>query len=554
MTIEKVKSICQSRLRELGLDYDLKYQERVKEELSDLAVWEKIGVAKATRLLSSVGDHPPAKTNKSASLILFLIGLTEVDPIKDGLPLRRDLIQCDSPPDIDTDFDPEIRDIVKAKVVDTFGKDNVCSIGTYQTYKTRAVIVEVAKALGYDGNEISAITKELEPLKAFEGEDGEECIVDKMPFDQVCSHYPALKEYLDKHPDILRHALVLRNQVRNTGRHAGGLIISDLALKDKIPVFQTSDGDIVSSWSESGNASELSSVGLIKYDILGLKNLTVVSDCVKLIEETRGIKLRKADIPINDREAIRLEARSDLVGIFQFENPATKEIVDAVGVDCLNDISAVTSLLRPGPKDMGMHMEYADRKNGKKQYKIKECLKPILLETYGVLTYQEQAMRISRALAGFTGPESNKLRKLMGKKKPEEIKKMREKFVQGSQPKIDSGEFTLEEVEEMWKLIESFAGYAFNKCLCPSSVVETPGGLRLLKEIRIGDMVLTPGNVYAEVVDVIDSGNQELWEFTTSSGKMIRCTLSHKFLCSDGVVRSMRDVIDGDYDIVSEDE
>ena len=553
MTIEKVKSICENKLKSLFLDSDPNYSERMKEELADLLVWEKIGVAKASRILDRVGNTPAAKTNKSASLVLFLLGLTEIDPVKSNLPLRRELVQCDSPPDIDTDFDPEIRDIVKAKVVEVFGKDKVCSIGTYQTYKTRAVIVEVARALGYDVKEAMEVTKELEPLKAFEDEDGEECIVDKMPFDQICTHYPALRTYLDKYPEILRHALVMRNQVRNTGRHAGGLIISDLDLKDKIPVFKTSDGDIVSSWAESGSASELSSVGLIKYDILGLKNLTVVSDCVKLIKSNRGIDLKKKDIPIDDHEAIKIQARSDLVGIFQFENPATREIVDAVGMDSLNDISAITSLLRPGPKDMGMDMLYADHKNGRKSFTIKECLKPILEETMNILVYQEQSMRISRVLAGFSGPEANKLRKTMGKKKLDEMVKMHNKFIKGSQPRIDSGEFTLAEVEDMWKLIESFAGYGFNKCLCPSSVVETPCGFKKMQSLVIGDQVMVPSGVFVKVVDIIDSGCKFLFRFKTSGGRLIRCTEHHKFLCYElGIAIPIIDIFKKGLSIVSE--
>jgi DNA polymerase-3 subunit alpha len=413
----------------------------------------------------------------AGSLVSYCLKLTDIDPMEHGLLFERFLDESrPDPPDIDTDFDPRIRDRVKDEIVRFFGEKNTCSIGTYQTYKTKAVILDVARALGLDIHEANSVTKKMDSLQSFENADGDEEKVDQMSFDDLAEHYPELLEYFYKYPEVLFHAEVLRNQVKNMGKHAGGVIISDLDLTGRIPVLRAGGknnkgGTIISAWAESGSASELSSVGLVKFDVLGLTNLPVISDCIALIKKTHGIGLRRKEIPLDDREAIRMGAKQDLVGIFQFESPATKPIVEAVDMESLNDVSAITSLLRPGPKDMGMDMEYAERKKGK-SYDMPGFMREALKDTYGVVTYQEQAMNLSKLLAGFTGPEANKLRKAIGKKIPELMEEMKGKFIKGSKKRIDAGEITESEVLEVWDLLESFAGYGFNKshAVCYSAI------------------------------------------------------------------------------------
>lgn len=404
----------------------------------------------------------------AGSLVSYSLGLTQVDPIEYGLLFERFLEEGrPDPPDIDTDFDPRIRDWVKAHIVEVFGANKVCSIGTYATYKTRAVILDVARALGENLAEVSAVTKRIEPLRAFEDETGEEQKVDQMDFDDICEHYPELKAYFEAHPEVRRHAEILRNQVKNMGTHAGGVIISDLDLQDRIPVCRDKNGQVVSTWGESGSVQELSAVGLVKYDILGLNNLPIISDCVKLIEKTTGQHIARADIPISDREAILLGSKKDLVGIFQFENPVTKPIADKVGMESLMDIAIVTSLIRPGPMDAMIGMEkapfaFAARKHGE-PYEAPEFIRQALKDTYGIMVFQEDVMRLSRVLSGFTAPEANKLRKAAGKKIKELMDSIRERFVSGAKSHIDAGEITQKEVEDIWEQIETFAGYGFCK-------------------------------------------------------------------------------------------
>ena len=451
-----------------------KYVERLRYEFDVITklgwadyflIMEKIITMAKEEFYEEVGEWAIGYGRGSASgcLISWCLGLTDCDPIEHGLLFERFLDEGrPDPPDIDTDFHPAIRQKVKDKIVDMFGVEKTCSIGTYQTYKTKAVIIDVARALGYDVVEANQVTKEMDSLKSFESDDGEEEIVDKMEFDELCNHYPQLDEYFEKYPDVKIHASVIRNQVKNMGKHAGGVIISDMNLAGQIPVQSDKDGSIISSWAESGNTAELSEVGLVKYDILGLNNLPIIADCVRLVKENKGIEIKRSEIPLDDKKAIRMESKNDLFGIFQLENPGTKPIVDQVGMESLADVSAITSLLRPGPKDMGMHLEYAERKAGA-PYDVIPCLDWIFKDTYGILVYQEQMMQISQELCGFDGPMANKLRKACGKKIKELMDSIKEKFIEGAQPKIDSGEVTLEQVEQLWELIVSFARYGFNK-------------------------------------------------------------------------------------------
>jgi DNA-directed DNA polymerase III PolC len=480
----------------------------------------------------------------AGSLVSYCLGLTDVDPMEYGLLFERFLEEGrPDPPDIDTDFDPRYRDWVKKHIVEVFGTKKVCSIGTYATYKTRAVIIDVARALGENLAEVMAVTKRIEPLRAFEDEAGEEHKVDQMPFDDICEHYPELQAYFDAHPAVRRHSEILRNQVKNMGTHAGGVIISDLDLPDRIPVCKDKNGLVISTWGESGSLQELSAVGLVKFDILGLNNLPVISDCIKMIEKTTGHHIARADIPISDREAIYLGSKRDLVGIFQFENPVTKPIADAVGMESLEDVAAITSLIRPGPMDadidgVRMPLEYARRKQGG-DFESPDFIRKALASTYSLIVYQEDVMRISRVLSGFTAVESNKLRKAAGKKIRELMVSIREKFIAGAKTRVDAGEITQEEVVKIWEQIETFAGYGFNKSVDIETPVWCNDVVSKVGNVRPGDVVRCVVNgqiVKTEVVANHDHGVLPAFEVDFGDGKKVVCSIFHKFETPDGKV------------------
>ena len=236
----------------------------------------------------------------AGSVVSWCLGITDVDPIRYDLLFERflDASRTDMP-DLDLDFDPRYRDKVKDYITATFGADNTCSIGTYGSYKTRAVILDIARVLGLDVHEAMELTKSLELTVGVENEEtGEEedYSIDKVDWDELIEQFADLRLYFEKHPEVLFHARVLRNQVKHMGTHAGGVIISDLNLKDRIPVFQDKNGKVVSCWNESGNSTELSSVGLVKFDILGL-----------CLEENTLVETNKGSVPIRDVEGLSIK-------------------------------------------------------------------------------------------------------------------------------------------------------------------------------------------------------------------------------------------------------
>ena len=459
-------------LRKRGLKGIKKYDERLSFELEVITrlgyedyflVVEKI----VNDARKQYGEFAVGWGRGSAggSLVSYSLGITDLDPIRYGLLFERflDYGRTTDCPDIDLDFRKSKRDWVKEHIVKEFGEEHTCSIGTYQTYKTASVIIDVARALGHDVWDAMKVTKKLDGQTRHELGD-EEMAVDQMPFEDLFEFYPELKEYLEKFPAIYQHAKVLRNQVKNMGKHAGGVIISDLVLSDRVPVYRDKSGQIVSTWTEGMATHELSTVGLVKFDILGLTNLDIIQDTLDNVAKNRGIQLTKADVDIDHRDSIRLSSRQDLVGIFQFENPATKPVADAVRMESIFDIGAVTSLIRPGPRDMGMDKQYAERKRGNVEYEVPSCLREVLQETYGIIAYQEQAMLMAQQLAGFSAVESNQLRKVLIKEKDERIlEAMQKRFMEGAKDRIARGEITEDEVRLWWDLALSFTRYGFCK-------------------------------------------------------------------------------------------
>ena len=286
--------------------------------------------------------------------------------------------------------------------------------------------------------------------------------------------------------------------------------------------------------------------------------LSTIAECVDLVRLTRGEEIKKDDIPINDRNSIFFGSKRDLMGIFQFEHPSTKSIIDAVGMESLTEAAIITSLLRPGPRDMGMDMEFARRKKGEPYEEI-QAVKELLKNSHGIMVFQESLILIAKEIAGFTIVEANKLRKTVGKKKKEEMEAMKSKFIDGC---ARVGKITTEEAETLWLKILAFARYGF--CLSWDTTVQTLDGIKRLDELKIGDKVKIPdfygSNKYANIYDIVDQGEKELFEITFFVNSLqkeskIKCTLDHKFICSNGNIHapiSLSEIIENKYALIYE--
>jgi DNA polymerase-3 subunit alpha len=256
--------------------------------------------------------------------------------------------------------------------------------------------------------------------------------------------------------NLMDHALRLEGLTRHASTHAAGVVLSNLPLVDHLPLFVDKEGGIVTQF----DMGSVEKIGLVKFDFLGLKTLTFIHDCVKLIETTRDVKLDLEHLPLDDKKTYRLLCNGNTTGVFQLESTGIREMTVKIRPNCFEDLVAILALYRPGPLDSGMAEEYIKRKHGKEKIKyLHPLLEPVLKDTYGVIVYQEQVMQIAQVLGGYSMGDADILRRAMGKKDPEEMAAQRERFVEGAQKKkIDA-----QRAAEIFDQMETFARYGFNK-------------------------------------------------------------------------------------------
>jgi DNA polymerase III subunit alpha len=392
----------------------------------------------------------PGRGSAAGSLVAYALKITDLDPIRHGLLFERFLNpERRSMPDIDVDFCIRGRDQVIRYVKEKYGADKVAQIATFGTLKAKAAIKDVGRALGFSFAEADAIAKLIPaPKQGFDYSLAESIKMEP--------RLPALMKSDPRVKNLIDHAQRLEGLTRHSSTHAAGVVLSNLPLVEYLPLYLDKEGGIVTQF----DMSSVEKIGLIKFDFLGLKTLTLLADCLKLIQKGREVAIDLNNLPLDDKPTYRLLCSGNTTGIFQLESTGIREMTVKIRPNCFEDLVAILALFRPGPLDSGMTEQYIQRKHGREQIRYPHpLLETILKDTHGVIVYQEQVMQIARILAGYSMGEADMLRRAMGKKDPEEMAKQRERFVQGARKnKIDP-----KIAGEIFDQMETFARYGFNK-------------------------------------------------------------------------------------------
>ncbi len=399
----------------------------------------------------------PGRGSVAGSLVAYILGITDINPIDYNLPFERFLNpERPTPPDIDIDFADTRRDEVLHYVSKKYGQDRVAQIITFGSMEARLAVRDVARALGFSYSQGDRIAKMI-PF----GKQGF-----AMTISAALEESAQLKFAYQTEPDVkkvLDIARKLEGLPRHSSVHAAGVVISDQPMTEYVPLQRDSkEGKIITQYDmyclDLNAVSNHKAVGLLKVDFLGLRNLTIIEEALEYVRKNSGKKIDIHQVPLDDKKAFDLIANGNTVGVFQLESGGMRRLAKDLQPTKMSDITAMVALYRPGPMDL-IPLFLEGKKNLKKIKYLNPDLKPILEETYGVLVYQEQVMEIAHRLAGYSMSEADNLRMAMGKKKKELMKKEKEKFLKGC---LNKG-YRKSMVENLWNFMEKFAAYGFNK-------------------------------------------------------------------------------------------
>ncbi|MBD3007764.1 MULTISPECIES: DNA polymerase III subunit alpha [unclassified Streptomyces] len=404
----------------------------------------------------------PGRGSAAGSIVSYAMGITDLDPVEHGLIFERFLNpERVSMPDVDIDFDERRRGEVIRYVTEKYGHDKVCQIGTYGTIKAKNAIKDSARVLGYPYAMGDRITKAMPADVLGKGIPLSGITDEKHPRYSEAGEVRGMYENEPDVKKVIDTARGIEGLVRQMGVHAAGVIMSSETVTDHVPVFSPkNDGQVVTQW----DYPTCESLGLLKMDFLGLRNLTIMDDAVKMVRANKGIDLKMLDLSLDDPKTFELLCRGDTLGVFQFDGGPMRSLLRMMKPDNFEDISAVSALYRPGPMGMNSHINYALRKNGQQEItpihpELEEPLKEVLGITYGLIVYQEQVQKAAQVLAGYSLGQADLLRRAMGKKKPEVLEKEFVNFQKGAREKGYSDEA----IQAVWDVLVPFAGYAFNK-------------------------------------------------------------------------------------------
>jgi DNA polymerase III subunit alpha len=387
-----------------------------------------------------------ARGSAAGSIVAHLLEISNVDPIRYGLLFERFLNpERVNPPDIDIDFADDRRADVIEYVRQKYGRNSVAQIITFGTMGAKSVVRDVGRVMGLSFGECDRLAKMI-PNEL------------KMTLEKALKASPELRQAYDSEEvtrELIDTAFVLEDLTRNASVHAAGVVIGDQPLANLLPLKQDDEGTIVTQYA-MGPVGDL---GLLKMDFLGLKTLTVIRNTAELVKQTRGIEVPIDALPLDDAKTYDLLNKANTLGVFQLESGGMRDLCRKFQISSIEHITALVALYRPGPMDL--IPEFIRRRHGEVKIDYAHpLLEPIARETYGILIYQEQVMQAAQALAGYTLGGADVLRRAMGKKKVEEMQKQRETFVKGC-ARVNA--IPAAKANEIFDLLEKFAGYGFNK-------------------------------------------------------------------------------------------
>lgn len=447
--IDYLRGLCVAKLWGMNLSEEDfgRYMQRLEYELG---VIDKTGFADYFLIVQDLclaADREgvargPGRGSGAASLVSYLLGITALDPLEHNLMFER-FLNADriSYPDIDLDFHHEKRHKVIDYIVQRYGRENVGQILTTGRMLAKGAYKDSARVHGMAPKDADAITKMFPP--------------DASTIQEAMEKSATLKAEINKHPEVLNLALAIEGLPRHISVHAGGVVIAPGPLVDYVQVTRVNDALCAAVDMET-----LEEIGLLKMDILGLRTVTILEKAKDLVQKTRGVTIDYNNLPLKDKDVFRLISEGDTTGVFQLESSGMRQLCKDMGPDRFSDLTALVALYRPGPLGSGMAAHYVKRKNGLEKVEVPvKRMEALLKDTYGVIVYQEDVMRMAVELAGYTASESDELRKAVAKKKPDLMKKHQAKFVEGM---VQAGH-PREVAENLWSQIDSFGAYGFNQ-------------------------------------------------------------------------------------------
>lgn len=549
--------------------------DKINIELETLEITEGLDGKSNLETFYNLWQSKKAQTgsrNDINSWTAYGLGLTTKKPEGDFLPVRRAFARAGFP-DIDTDFDDEHKDDVIDYLISRYGRSNVGVIGTHNKLNFRSCVTRIVKACDiansyhkgkdeYVTANVAKVNEILEPfpqmgITKIKDENGEVHIIKGIK--DAYEHCKEFKFYMDKYPDVMKYSKDIEGGFSNFSRHASGVVVSDVPLEEIAPLRTAGGGKIATQWT----GEELESLGLIKFDILAIATLTVIKRTVKMVKDNYDIDVNIYSLPVNDDKTFELYRKAYLTGVFQCENGGMQKTMKEIGVDSFDDIVAAIALYRPGPMDS--IPEYCNRKRGVSRIdyfhpSIERHVKKHLEKTKGFMIFQEQIMQVCNSLAGFSITDGYVMIKAIGKKKPYLMEKFKKEFIKG----CSSNNVPVDVSEQYWeKFIIPFSGYGFNKCLDGSMKVKDKNTdifitiedlfVKFQEEFKpdiVLDTYLDGKIVEDKLLDVFITGQKDVYEIELHNGLVIKCTLDHKFMCEDGEMHTVEEIIEKELEII----